>query len=332
MAIPLTLITGFLGSGKTTLIEKVLSMHPQLQFGIIENEAAELNLDGQRLKERTSAWVEQTEGCLCCQIQGDLLPALQKVIQDSPKKLDHLILETTGLADPAPLIQTLLGQGQHQQWVVLDSVICVVDGVHFHRHQAQLAENSEHERQLLYATRVMISKSDLCDPKSLLQVEKSIEALNPGVEIHTQPPNDFLNQQAFAATSIQESLLKSIKSIKKLEPARFKIRQKAIDHQHMDVQIKVLEFKGEIDPHVFELFLNITLARQAGALLRSKGVLAFAKNPQKIFFQGVYDRFGFELGEDWPDDQKKLNQLVLIGSTEMIMMWERGILNALVKN
>jgi G3E family GTPase len=337
MAIPLTLITGFLGSGKTTLIEKIISLHPKMQFGVIENEAAEINLDGQRLKENTTAWVEQTQGCLCCQIQGDLLPALKKVIQDSPKPLDHLILETTGLADPAPLVQALLGIGPHQELVRLDSVICLVDAIHFHRQLSDLGENSELKRQIVYATQVLISKTDCIGPNDHQSIAQEISHLNPGVEIHHHHPNaplleNLLEQRAFEAQSIQETLLKSIRSIKKLSPRRFQLQAKTPEHQHVDVQVKILEVPGELNPQVFELFLNITLAQHASALLRSKGVLAFAHNAQKILFQGVYDRFGFELGEEWKTDEKKVNQLVLIGHPEMILMWERGLKNAVVKS
>jgi G3E family GTPase len=337
MAIPLTIITGFLGSGKTTFIEKLIAQYPQVQFGVIENEAAEVNIDGMRLKEKTTAWIEQTQGCLCCQIEGDLIPALQKVIKDSPKQLDHLILETTGLADPAPLIQALLGIGPHQELVRLDSVICLADALHFHKHCTTLGENSEHQRQLLHATRIVISKCDTTSKDEHQKIQEAIAHINPGVEIDLHQPTsdlpiDILSQQAYAAQGMEKLIKFSIKSLKKKEPKPFSLQQKSQPHQHLDVQIRVLEFQGELDPHVFELFLNITLARQADTLLRSKGILAFARNPQKILFQGVYDQFGFDLGDYWSEDEEKLNQLVLIGHPEMIKMWEKGLVNAKIKN
>jgi len=221
--------------------------------------------------------------------------------------------------------------------VQLDSVICLADGLHFHKQRTTLGENSEHQRQLLYATRILISKCDTSSGQDHQKIKEVISQINPGVEVHPHQPTsklppDILYQKAFVAQGMEQLIQSSIKSLKKIDLQPFRLQQKSQPHQHLDVQIKVLEFAGELDPHVFELFLNITLARQADTLLRSKGILAFARNPQKILFQGVYDRFGFDLGEEWNESEEKINQLVLIGQPEMIKMWEKGLMNAIIKS
>jgi G3E family GTPase len=340
--IPLTLVTGFLGSGKTTLIKRLIQASAPVQFGLIENEFAELNIDAEILGEKTTGqdvWIEQTSGCLCCKLEGDLWPTIKKLLSQAPKPIEHLILETTGLADPGPLIEALLAPGPHKNQVVLDGVITLVDGQHFAKSYTEL-ESTEHTselvRQLIQASVVVLSKTDVADKNSLLKAKELIASLNPEAEIletqlDTRVPLELLHQEAF---SFKNEGIKIAKAIQVHQRA-FSLRAPALalksTHTHLDVSSKVIEVEGELDARVFELFLNITLAKGGKTLLRAKGFLAFQGQPQRVLFQGVYSQFEFELGRAWKEGEARLNQMVVIGQEDMILMWERGIQNCKVK-
>lgn len=318
--LPLTLITGFLGAGKTTLIRKILQSRSDLRFGLIENEYAPLNLDAKFL-EGEQAWVEQTEGCLCCRVQGDLLPGLQNLIESAPTPLDHLIIETTGLADPTPLIQALLSKGPHRQLVQLDSTITLVDGLHFFQQKSQLGELSELTQQILQATRLVITKKDLLSETEFDEIQSALTSLNADAPVESidklSPPEaSWLEQKAYELQSWGSRMPRLIK-------------QASTGHTHTVVGTQLIELAGWLVPQTFEMFLNVTAAKVGTDILRTKGILALDGQPHQVYFHGVFDRFEFELGPLWPTNQTPLNQIILIGNKKAALIWEGGFQNCL---
>lgn len=320
--LPLTLITGFLGAGKTTLIRKILQARPDLRFGLIENEYAPLNLDAKFL-EGEQAWVEQTEGCLCCRVQGDLLPSLQNLIESAPAPLDHLIIETTGLADPTPLIRALLSKGPHRQLVQLDSTMTLVDGLHFFQQKRQLGELSELTQQILQATRLVITKKDLLSENEFNEIHSALAALNADAPIESidklcSPQVNWLQQKAYELQSWASRTPRLID-------------QAPSGHTHTVVGTHLIEQTGWLVPQTFEIFLNVTAAKVGADILRTKGILALDGQPRQVYFHGVFDRFEFELGPLWPGNQTPLNQVVLLGNKKAALIWEGGFQNCIKK-
>lgn len=335
--LPITLVTGFLGAGKTKLLKKWFVDSPDLKFGLVENEFGDSSIEQERMSEDKIEWFESTEGCLCCQIQGDLLPLLKKMIDEGQtQNLDHLFIETTGLADPAPLIQTLLTPGPWQEYFLLNHALTVVDGFFFEKQLKDLGENSELVRQILGTPMAVISKRDLIGPKALESIKDNIWALNPEIEI---VDNDLefqmiANKESFSLKKIEKDWASSFKKIQSRPTTSFALKNSSathLQHAHSDIQTFSLEIEGAIDPRVFELFLNITFAQNPTGILRTKGILNFKDQPKKVLFQGVYDRFEFDLGKDWDKDEPRKTQLVIIGAKNQKELWLKGLENCRAK-
>ncbi len=340
--LPLTLITGFLGAGKTTLVSSLVKQNPELKFGLIENEFAELNIDALILSESDSenseqVWIERMEGCLCCQVNGDLAPKLTELIKSSPHPLDHLIIETTGLADPTPLVAQLLQASPLLNLVRLDGVTCLIDGQNFHRQFADREKLKELTLQIGMATQFLISKTlDLSETQKN-EITHTLETLNPTAEISfceagAIESSIVLNQEAFNLNHSEKNLLATFKKVQNPKKT-FSLGGLKLEHEHSAIKSWCLELAGELNPQVFELFLNITMRNSK--LLRGKGLLCFKGQPQKVFFQAVYDQFEFSLGNPWSENELKMNQIVLIGEgteSDVLEIWKRGLENSLIKS
>lgn len=337
--LPITLVTGFLGAGKTQLLRQWIMDHPELKFGLVENEFGKGVVEQERLSQDKIEWFESTEGCLCCQIQGDLIPLLKKMIdQNQVEQLDHLFIETTGLADPAPLIQTLLSPGPWRESFELNHAFTVIDGFFFEKQFQDLGENSELIRQILATPMAVLSKTDLITVEKRKGITQQILELNPEIEI---VDNDLTfaaiqNKRSYSLKTIENDWTRNFQLIKQSSAKSFSLNRTATTHgqaphQHSDIQTFTIEVEGELDPRVFELFLNVTFAQNPTGILRTKGILAFQNQSQKVLFQGVYDRFEFDLGRDWESSDIKLNQMVIIGAKTQKELWQKGLQNCLAR-
>lgn len=345
LPLPLTLITGFLGAGKTTLIASLVKQNPHLKFGLIENEFAELNIDAQILSNSNEdseensqqIWIERMEGCLCCQVSGDLAPKLTELIKSSPHPLDHLIIETTGLADPTPLVSQLLQASPLLELVKLDGVTCLIDGVNFPRQFADREKLRELTRQIGMATQFLITKTALLSDVQKNEIAEILESLNPTAETFVSERGEIdsalvLKQQAFNLNQSEIGLAAVFKKVQNKSQGSL-LNLLKNQHQHSAVRSWCFEMSGELNPQVFELFLNITMRNSS--LMRAKGLLCFHQQPQKVFFQAVYDQFEFSLGSPWRENEIKINQVVLIGEDgerDELEIWKKGLENCLLKS
>src|ERR1700756_1315586 len=171
--IPVSVLTGFLGAGKTTLVNHILREQSEYKFGLIINEIGEIGIDGQLVQTETEDVVEMSNGCICCTIRKDLVKGVQKLLKR--EQLDYILIETTGVADPGPVAQTFLNIPQLQQYARLDSIITVVDAEHL---LAQLGEAEVAREQIALADFILVNKVDLVSAEDLAALEQDILELN----------------------------------------------------------------------------------------------------------------------------------------------------------
>merc|ERR1711912_129896 len=191
--VPVSILTGFLGSGKTTLLNYILEKNHGKRIAVIENEFGEVGIDDALVKGGSLAEeeniVEMNNGCICCTVRGDLIAGLKKLIKTSKKSgkaLDGVIIETTGLADPAPVAQTFFADDFVQQHMRLDGILTLVDAKHIIQHlDDEKPEGVENEavEQIAFADRILLNKIDLATEEELAEVEKRIRAINEKVPI-----------------------------------------------------------------------------------------------------------------------------------------------------
>ncbi|MDR0770688.1 MAG: GTP-binding protein [Burkholderiales bacterium] len=318
--VPATILTGFLGSGKTTLLNHLLSENRGEKIAIIENEFGEINLDSRLLTKGAEVEIiELTNGCVCCTVRGELTSALQDLLarrDTGTLSFDRLILETTGLADPAPVIQTFFVDDALRERFQLDAVITLVDSEHA---QKQLDEHRVAASQIGFADRLLLTKADRIqdDGKALLIDRlRKINARAPIVEVlHGQlPPADWLDLHAFnleSALSVDEAFVAPNTSA----PVFVAIRQPQtlLNRSWNDsIGSHVLE-AGEMDLVRVGAWMESLIEDHGNDMLRYKGILAVAGEPRRLIVQGVHKVVGFDYGEPWRPEEARSSVLVVIG-------------------
>lgn len=300
--IPVTLVSGFLGAGKTTLVNQLLAQRSFETIGVIVNEFGEVGIDGQLILADDNPVIEINNGCVCCTVRKDLALAVHDMLQRSPRTIDRLIIETSGLADPAPVLQTFLADPEMLQRVALESVITVVDAghVHWHIHDEIVRE------QIAFADVVVLNKTALVDAASLQRVGCEIQRLNPAaVVLHSNhshvAASDLLGTQRFALSNVLA-----------IEPDLLDGGEH--DHTHdLSIQSLCLVAEGSLDPQRFNRWINQLVQTQGAQLLRTKGVLSLHGEAREFFFHGVHMLLDSQPGRRWPADRPRQSTLVFIG-------------------
>lgn len=177
--IPVTIITGFLGAGKTTLINKIIEQHSELKFGLIINEFGEVGIDGELVQAGEEEMIELSNGCICCVVRKDLVEAAHKLVQKS--HIDYLLVETSGLAEPLPVAQTFTN-GFPDEMFVMDSIVTLVDAVNY---KIGIQEYTVGLEQLEAADIILINKIDSASAAQVAQITQIIQELNPHAAIIT---------------------------------------------------------------------------------------------------------------------------------------------------
>lgn len=302
--IPVTVLTGFLGAGKTTLLNRVLHEAHGQRIAIIENEFGEAGVDGDLIiSDLDGAVIEMNNGCICCTVRSDLVRFLHELHDRhaSGSRLDRVIVETTGLADPAPVAQTFFADDFVARHFALDAIITVVDCVHGDR---QLNEHHEAQEQVGFADRILLSKRDLVDAGSADRLTRRLRQMNPRAPISpvnfgVAPLTEILDLGAFNLDAILE-----------IEPG-FLTEE---GHEHSD-DVVSLSYRSDValDPTRFDAFLGRTLADHATDLMRYKAVLYLDGEPRRGILQGVHMIAGTEFGRPWMPGEKPGTRLVMIG-------------------
>jgi G3E family GTPase len=313
--IPVTLLTGFLGAGKTTLLNRILTATLGQRIAVIENEFGPVNIDSELLVQSTAEVVEMTNGCLCCTVRGDLAKHLLelKSRRDAGElAFDRIVIETTGLADPGPVIQTFFAEPELAESYLLDAVLTVVDAVHAPR---QLDEHPVLLKQIGFADRLLVSKAEVVAAEALDFLLARLARINPRAPIKQLDGNSLDLRFLFdiRGFNLNETLLAD-EATARFRPAAKKPDQPFISKAHADeIGALLLEHDGEIDLDRVGAFIQDMLDRHGDDLLRYKGVLAIPDQPNRLVFQGVHRLAGFDYGAEWDQAEARRSRIVLIG-------------------
>lgn len=302
--IPVTVLTGFLGAGKTTLLNRMLSERHGRRIAVIENEFGEAGIDNDLLVHSTEQVAAMNNGCLCCTVRGDLLRILGELGDRRTRgelHFDHVVIETTGLADPAPVAQTFFVEPEINAAYRLDAVITVVDAKHA---MDQLDGHHEAREQVGFADRILVSKRDLVGTTEYEALLRRLRAMNGRARIlpihaGTMDLAGLLDVRGFNLNDILE-----------IEPDFLS----GTDHEHDDaVRSFVIRERRPYDADRLLATLE-TLAMMFGKdMMRYKGLLHVAGNPSKIAFQGVHMIVGGQELRPWREDEVRESVMVFIG-------------------
>ncbi|MBN8534019.1 MAG: GTP-binding protein [Rhizobiales bacterium] len=334
--IPVTVLTGYLGAGKTTLLNRILTEPHGKKFAVIVNEFGEIGIDNDLVVGADEEVFEMNNGCICCTVRGDLIRIIENLMKRKGR-FDAILVETTGLADPAPVAQTFFVDQDVGEKTRLDAVVTVADAKWL---KDRLKDAPEAKNQIAFADVILLNKTDLVSPAELREVEARIRAINPYAVLHkTQkcavPLDAVLNRGAFDLERILE-----------IEPAFLKTGDHDHDHNHdhhhdhecgpgcthehhdhghdhdhgglkhyhdEDMQSVSIAIDGEVDPEKFMPWINDVVQLEGINILRSKGILAFKEEPKRFVFQGVHMILDGDLQRDWKPDEKRVSRIVFIG-------------------
>ncbi len=315
--IPVTILTGFLGAGKTTLLNRILTERHGEKIAVIENEFGETGVDNEILvKDKDEQIVEMNNGCLCCTVRGDLvriLGDLSKKKRQGKLKFDRVIIETTGLANPGPVAQTFfMDEGIHDQYL-LDAVVTVVDAKHAGK---TLDEHDEARRQVGFADRILLSKTDLVDDARVDELMQRLRQMNPRAQqkkVHMGETDikELLDIRGFnlnAALEVDPEFLTSDQ------------------HEHDDdVTAFVWKDPRPMQMEKIETFLSLMVQNYGEDLLRYKGVLNIQGEPRRMIFQGVHMLRGGSPGKPWEPGETRESVMVFIGRRIPRRLFEEGL-------
>ncbi len=320
--IPVTLLSGFLGAGKTTVLNHLLNHADGLRFAVVENEFGAVNIDSQLISRNSGGIVELTNGCICCTVNADLVRGLQDLAAQRAAgelSFDWIVIETTGLADPGAVAQTFFAAPELRDSFMLDGIVVVVDAVHA---QQQLNEHVLVQRQVGFADRLLLSKCDLVDSNAIAGLSERLNRINPRapqqrLEQGRAEPGSLLGLGGF---NLDTSLLadeansrSGARFIPLSTPAAASFGWSKRAAAHNDEISSFLLEAGEVDLEKIGAFVQSMIDEFGEALLRYKGILAIPDEDRKLIFQGVQRVAGFDFGELWTAAETRISRIVIIG-------------------
>ena len=315
--VPVTVITGFLGSGKTTLLNRLLKSQAGRPVAVVVNEYGEIGIDSKLLYRSEEQIIEFNNGCICCTVRQDLINMLTGMCERNDLK--RVIIETTGLADPAPVASTFFIAQQIREHFDIDAFITVVDACNALQN---LRDSKEALEQIMFADVIVINKLDTVTPESLIELEQTVKRINPLAKVYaaTNCALDTGLLLDINAFSLQAKL--------EVDPAFLE----DIPHQHDNsVGSIVLTEQEPIDLNYFQAWMSELLRERGGDIYRSKGVFYGKGFKERMVFQSVRMLRSLEFGEKWKEDEIPRTEFVVIGRNLDRKIMEKGLRNCVHK-
>ena len=308
---PATILTGFLGSGKTTLLNRILTGVPGKKFAVIVNEFGEIGIDHQLVVRADEEIVELNNGCLCCTVRGDLIRIVDDIFARYDQ-IDHLVIETTGLADPGPVIQSFMVDDRMQSRLLLDAIVTTVDCRHV---WTQLASH-EAQEQIAFADVVLLNKIDLVTPEEVDRIERKVRSMNRFARIHRT------EQSAVDLDRILGVGAFDLKNILSVAPDLLEEE----DHEHdASVGSVCITTSGAVDSTRFNRWMFDLVQARGADLFRMKGILDLDAQSRRFVFQGVHMTLDGRPGRPWAAGEARRNELVFIGRDLDRQVLEHGL-------
>lgn len=347
--IPVTVLTGYLGAGKTTLLNRILSDNHGKRYAVIVNEFGEIGIDNDLIVESDEEIYEMNNGCICCTVRGDLIRVVEGLMR-RPGRFDAIIVETTGLADPAPVAQTFFMDDDVRSKTHLDAVVALVDAKHVLQ---RLKDSQEAEDQIAFADVIVLNKTDLVSPEELIIVEKSIKRINASAKIHHAERanvdlNLVLDQGAF---DLSRAIANDAEFLNHRDdhdhpdhdctPAcdhhdhsHDHAHNHSHDHGHDDSHthhehkhhdhsaasaihdpsvMSISLRTGALKPDRFFPWIQKVTQTDGPDILRLKGIMAFEGDDDRYVVQGIHMIVEGDHQRPWRDDEKRESRIVFIG-------------------
>ena len=306
--LPVTILTGFLGSGKTTLLNYILRENHGKRIAIIENEFGEISIDSDLVVSSDEEIYEMSNGCICCvaSVRGDLLEVIRKLMSRRDR-IDYILIETSGLADPMPVAQAFFVDDEILDEVALDAIVTLIDSKHIEQHLDDVRYdgiNSQAVDQIISADRIIVNKVDLVDEATVERIEHRVRKLNQRSEI---------DRSSYAEVNLDAILGIQAFEISQRAAAEPSFLENHYVHSHdPDVETFSVRIVGELDRGLVEAAAREIAADHGADLLRWKGVLAIAGNDRRVALQGVHRIFEMHDLDRWEGPHRD-SRVVFIG-------------------
>lgn len=327
---PVTILTGFLGAGKTTLLNEIINNKKEIRFAIVENEIGEESIDAELIIKNKDDILEINNGCLCCTLNDNLYDIINSLWKKKAE-WDEVIIEATGIADPANIAYPFLINPQIKEIFNLIRVVCVVDAQLI---ENQLKETQEAIKQIAFSDIILLNKSDSLKKEAISELMSTIGNINPFANVIVTTKDNFQIDALFSHEragnfNTNPKIFKSKVGMLSLKPTPYTQNQPLMSpqsthfrHEHSDIETILLRFIDQIEIRSLEHHLYAFLVFQAKDVYRIKGIINCANYERKVIIQSVGKSVALTMGELWADEPRE-NRIVIIGKQIKIQGFEK---------